>query len=276
MKRKVLLMALAMTVVLTACGGNGDKEASSNTEANVSEDAGTEDTDATEGDVAEEDTDAGEDAAAEDAAGEDAAAEDGEAAGEDAEAEDADAAEGSGEAAAGEYAKGTVTETGWESEYFGLRYTAPEGMSMSTEEELDELMGLGQEVLSDDFSELQLKYAELTSVYEMMSVADDQTTNVVVTVEKMAGKMDASQYAEALEQGLSQVSAIQYTLVSDDETVKIGNEDYIKASYEAESSGVSMYQDYYIRVVGDRAIAVTLTYLDESARDNVLNAFAAY
>ena len=275
MKRKVLFMTLAMTVVLTACGGNADKAASSNADANVSEDAGTAADDGAEStddaaestDDAAESTDAADDvqAATADEAGVGAA---------DTEAEAE--AEGDGEAASGKYAKGSVSETGWESEFFGLRYTAPEGMGMSTEEELNGLMGLGQEVLSDDFSELQLKYAELTSVYEMMSVADDQTTNVVVTVEKLMGKMDASQYVSALEQGLSQVSAISYTLISDDETVKIGNGDYIKVSYQAESSGVSMYQDYYVRVVDDRAIALTLTYIDESARDNVLNAFTAY
>lgn len=268
MKRKVLFMTLAMAVVLTACGGNADKAASSNADANVSEDAGTAADDGAEStDDAAESTDAADDvqAATADEAGVGAA---------DTEAEAEE--EGGEEAAAGKYAKGSVSETGWESEFFGLRYTAPEGMGMSTEEELNDLMGLGQEVLSDDFSELQLKYAELTSVYEMMSVADDQTTNVVVTVEKLMGKMDASQYVSALEQGLSQVSAISYTLISDDETVKIGNGDYIKVSYQAESSGVSMYQDYYVRVVDDRAIALTLTYIDESARDNVLNAFTAY
>lgn len=37
-----------------------------------------------------------------------------------------------------------------------------------------------------------------------------------------------------------------------------------------------MYQDYYIAVVDNRAISLTLTYVDESARDNVLNAFTAY
>ena len=256
MKRKVLFMTLAMAVVFTACGGNADKAASSNTQANVSEDAGA----AAEDEA--EDTDAAAEAGAEDTD----AAEDVQAAADEA---------GNG-AAAGKYVKGTVTETGWESEFFGLRYTAPEGMGMSTEEELNDLMGLGQEVLSEDFSELQLKYAELTSVYEMMSVADDQTTNIVVTVEKLMGKMDASAYAKALEQGLSQVSAINYTLISDDETVKLGNSDYLRVSYEAESGGVSMYQDYYIAVVDNRAIALTLTYVDESARDNVLNAFTAY
>ena len=240
MKRKVLFMTLAMAVVLTACGGKADKEASNNADTNVSEDAGA------AGDTGAEDTDAADDTEA-------------------ATADEAGAADTEAEA-----------EGGWESEFFGLRYTAPEGMGMSTEEELNDLMGLGQEVLSDDFSELQLKYAELTSVYEMMSVSDDQTTNVVVTVEKVMGKMDASQYVSALEKGLEQVSAISYTLISDDETIKLGNADYIKVSYQAEASGVTMYQDYYVRVVDDRAVAITLTYMDESGRDNVLNAFTAY
>ena len=268
MKRNVLFMTLAMAVVLTACGGNADKEASSNTETNVSEDAGAADDGAAEDGAADDDTQTADEtqAAAADEAGAGAA---------ETEAETESGGDDTA-AAAGKYVKGTVTETGWESEFFGLRYTAPEGMGMSTEEELNDLMGLGQEVLSEDFSELQLKYAELTSVYEMMSVADDQTTNIVVTVEKLMGKMDAAQYAKALEQGLSQVTAINYTLISDDETVKIGGADYLKVSYEAESSGVSMYQDYYIAVVDNRAISLTLTYVDESARDNVLNAFTAY
>ena len=261
MKRKVLFLTLAMAVVLTACGGNADKETSSNTDVNA-----TEDTSSTDDTAADDDAAADTDAAGDDAAADTAGTEDADAA--DTEAE----AEGGEEAAAGKYAKGTVTETGWESEFFGLRYTTPEGMSMSTEEELNDLMGLGQ----DDFSELQLKYAELTSVYEMRSVADDQTTNVVVTVEKLMAKMDVSKYVEALEQGLSQVSAINYTLVSDTDTVKIGDGEYTKVSYEAESSGVSMFQDYYVRIVDDRAIAITLTYVDESARDNVVNAFSAF
>ena len=56
MKRKVLFMTLAMAVVLTACGGKADKEASSNTEANVSEDAGAADDGAAEDGAADDDT----------------------------------------------------------------------------------------------------------------------------------------------------------------------------------------------------------------------------
>lgn len=151
MKRKVLFMTLAMAVVLTACGGNADKAAGSNADANVSEEAGA------AADDGAESTDTADDvqAATADEAGVGAA---------DAEAGAEAEEEGGGEAAAGKYAKGSVSETGWESEFFGLRYTAPEGMGMSTEEELNDLMGLGQEVLSDDFSELQLKYCGYLSI----------------------------------------------------------------------------------------------------------------
>lgn len=206
MAGKVLLMALAMTAVLAACGGNAGKDTG----------------------------------------------------------------------AVGKYAKGTVTETGWESEYFGLCFTAPEGMSMVSEEQLEKMRGIARESLSGDFSEQQLEYAELTSVYEMMSGVDGDITNVVVAADKLPGKMDASRYVEMVEQSMAQASGVSYTLVSDDEIVKIGNEDYNKISYQVEAAGALVYQDNYVRVVGDRAITLALTYIDEGARDDVLNAFTAF
>ena len=105
MKRKVLFMTLAMAVVLTACGGNADKEASSNTETNVSEDAGAADDGAAEDGAADDDTQTADEtqAAAADEAGAGAA---------ETEAETESGGDDTA-AAAGKYVKGTVTETGW-------------------------------------------------------------------------------------------------------------------------------------------------------------------
>ncbi len=218
MKRNILLMALAMTVVLTACGGNAGKAAGGNTDSDVSEEA----------------------------------------------------------AATGKYARGTVTETGWESAYFGLRFTAPEGMSMIPDEQIIEMMGIARDSISGDFNEHQLEFAELNSVTEMMSGVDGGIACVIVAADKLLAGMDASQYVEVIEQSVAQVSNINYTLVSDDEIVKIGNEDYIKITYLVEAAGASVYQDNYIRVVGERAITLALTYNDEGVRDDILNAFTAF
>lgn len=140
MKKKVLALALATAVLLTACGGQETAN-----EAPVEE--------ATEEVV------------------------------------------GEAEETASDYTKGISSETGYESEWLGIRFTAPEGAAMLTEEELNEMMGLGQEVLSEDFSDLQLQYAEMSTVSEMMCKAAEGTPNVVMSVEKMMADATAADYA---------------------------------------------------------------------------------
>ena len=258
MKKKVLFMTLAAAVVLTACGGKTETE-SADVETAVTEEADVE----TEGEEAEEaDTADAQEAEPEEAV----------------EAEEEETAEAAEEASS-DYVKGTVTENGWESEWLGLRFTTPEGMTMSTDEELNEIMGLGEEVLSEDFSELQLEYAKMSSVYEMMSADEPGLTNVMVTAEKMlVSSMDAEAYADAVRQGLESVSQIDYTISEENENVTIGGTDFVKVSAAADYSGVSMYKDYYIGIIGDRAVSIAVTYVDDTAdlANQVVNAFEAY
>lgn len=254
MKRKLLLVTLAAAVMLTACGGkeksDSTAETTTTTEAEATPEAAAEDTGAETGDTETETEDAAADAEAEDTA-----------------------------AAEGEYVKGTSTETGFESEWLGLRYTAPEGMVMSTEEELNEVMGMGQEMLSEDFSELQLEYAKMSSVYEMMSKNEAGTTNIIVTVEKLpSSNFSVEDYAEAIKTNLKAVTTIAYTISDDLETVSVGGSDFTKITAQADYSGVNMHQDYYVRVIGDRAVSMALTYVDETASEAeaIINAFEAY
>lgn len=258
MKRKLLLVTLAAAVMLTACGGkeksDSTAETTTTTEAEATPEAAAEDTGAETGDTEAETGDT--------------EAETG-----DTEAETGDTA------AAGDYVKGTSTETGFESEWLGLRYTAPEGMVMSTEEELNEVMGMGQEMLSEDFSELQLEYAKMSSVYEMMSKNEAGTTNIIVTVEKLpSSNFSVEDYAEAIKTNLKAVTTIAYTISDDLETVSVGGSDFTKITAQADYSGVNMHQDYYVRVIGDRAVSMALTYVDETASEAeaIINAFEAY
>lgn len=169
------------------------------------------------------------------------------------------------EETADKYQKGLVTESGWESEYLELCYTAPEGMHMSTEEELNSMMGIGEELLSDDFSELQLKYAEMISVYEMMSTDDTGAVNVIVTSEKVLGGLDAETYADNVRKQLESISVADYVISEEKETAVVGGKEFVKLTCTADYSGVSMHQDYYIRAFGDRVAAITVTYIDQTA-----------
>ena len=149
---------------------------------------------------------------------------------------------------------------------------------MSTEEELNEVMGLGQEALSDDFSEAQLKYAELATVYEMMCSDEIGVTNVITSVEKLPMEISAELYIQAVEQQLSAVSAVTYETVSSGEVVTIGDIDFTKLECVADYEGVMMHQNYFVTIKGDRAVAIIVTYIDETAEtaDAIMNGFAAY
>ena len=119
----------------------------------------------------------------------------------------------------------------------------------------------------------------MSSVYEMMSADEPGLTNVMVTAEKMlVSSMDAEAYADAVRQGLESVSQIDYTISEENENVTIGGTDFVKVSAAADYSGVSMYQDYYIGIIGDRAVSIAVTYVDDTAdlANQVVNAFEAY
>ena len=257
MKKKLFMLLMAMSLVMTACGTSAE-EAEEAVEETVEEVEASID----EAEAALEDAEA----ALEEAEEAEAEAEE---SGETAEAEEsADETEG--------FAKGIMTADGWESEWLGMRYAAPEGTAMASEEELNSMMGLGQEMLSEDFNELQLQYAELNTVYEMMCASEDQVTNVMVTIEKLPMSMDIDTYISSFEKTLSQVTAMTYTVVGKDEIITIGDRDFTRVECVADYNGVEIYQDYCLTIVDDRAVSVTVTYIDETAAENILSGFSAY
>ncbi|RKJ68883.1 hypothetical protein [Roseburia sp. 1XD42-69] len=175
-----------------------------------------------------------------------------------------------------EYYRGTITKTGWESKFIGLRYTNPAGMNMSTEEELDKMNEFEDGSPSIVFNQNELGKAKLTTVFEMMSMSDDKSIIAGVCTERLTDEIDIFQFIESFESQIDRHPFYNYVLISDDKTIRIGNDDYIMVSYMVDFNNVFRYKDNYFRIVGDRVIMISLDYNDESARDNTLDAFTAY
>ena len=150
---------------------------------------------------------------------------------------------------------------------------------MSTKEKLDEMNEFEEGTPSIVFSKDKLGEMKLTTVLEMMSKADDNSITVGICVDRLIDKtdeIDISQLIKEFESQKSMFPFYNYKRISDDETVKIGNDDYIMVSYIVSFNNVFRYQDSYFRVVGDRVIMIVLDFNDEKARDNILDAFTAY
>ncbi len=173
------------------------------------------------------------------------------------------------------YAPGKFTDNGYESEFLGFRYTTPEGYTLSDEETLQSLMGLTLDAMGDDLSEIQKKYAEIAVVYEMMVASDTGTANANITLEKTNAKL--STYIDTFKTQASELSGMDVTLGDTQEEVTLAGATYTKLTGSVDMSGITINQEYYLRKVGDRMMALTVTwYDDEAERDTLLNGFAAY
>lgn len=200
---------------------------------------------------------------------------------EEAEPEETDAPEGQedgGDEETDSYARGVTTDEGWESEYWNLRYTAPEGLYMLNEEGLDAMMGLSEEQIAKNYSEKQREYLKLTSLIEMMSMTVTGDTNVAATVEKLYVKgMETEEYKKAALLHLRLMQEPVYEILDDSGTAEIAGETYALVNTRAEGN-TECLQDYYFRVEGERALIIVITYTEETAdtAEAILNGFDVY
>ena len=163
------------------------------------------------------------------------------------------------------YVKGVTTDNGWESEYWNLRFTAPEGVFMLSDEGMEALMGIGEDIISENYSEKQREYLEMTSLYEMLGTNAEGDANVAVTVEKlMVRGMDTEDYKKAALLHLRMMQEPVYEILDDSGTAEIAGETFAVVNTRVDSGG-EYYQDYYFRVSGDRALIITITYAEATS-----------
>lgn len=163
------------------------------------------------------------------------------------------------------YVKGVTTDNGWESEYWNLRFTAPEGVFMLSDEGMEALMGIGEDIISENYSEKQREYLEMTSLYEMLGTNAEGDANVAVTVEKlMVRGMDTEDYKKAALLHLRMMQDPVYEILEDSGTAEIAGETFAVVNTRVDSGG-EYYQDYYFRVSGDRALIITITYAEATS-----------
>lgn len=175
------------------------------------------------------------------------------------------------------YQKGTLTTTDFQSEYLGLKFTAPEGYIMATEEDIDSLIQFSAETIYTDASQATIDYAMANTVYEMMVSAPIGVPNTVVTVEKLSlSNMTEEQYIEELKLEILKAEGVDYSFGTIS-SVKIAGQSYSNLTATFQSGGVEGFQDYYIRKIDNRMVGIIITYTEDTRTDmeTLLAAFVA-
>ena len=172
---------------------------------------------------------------------------------------------------------GKVVGNVYTSEYAGLTFTAPEGWTFSSDEEIADLMGISMELVTDN--EAAQKIAELTTVYGMMAKSADQLNNVQVVFENTSltgSKLSAEDYVELVASQLDTVYAdFGATFeASDVETIKIGTNDYSYIDISVDmGDGLVLEQGYACRKIDKYMASIVITAYEEGGAAALLECF---
>lgn len=157
-----------------------------------------------------------------------------------------------------EYKKGTFTATTYESEFIGIRYTAPDGWALATE------------------SELQQIPSNASTTTEMQTLNSLDGSNIMILVEKMStSNFTMDMYIYSLKSSLQSNGQVTITDIKEDGTYLIAGEEYNVLSYTASQDGVSYSQTVYLRKINSHMIVITVT---SASADNeeLLSNFVKY
>lgn len=171
------------------------------------------------------------------------------------------------------FSRGTVDGSTYTNTFAGLKFTAPEDWTFSTEEEIDAMMGLSMDEM--DASTLEKKYAEMVTIYDMVATAPDGV-NIIIMYQNLGmvpggSSMTEQDYADVfIEQLPSQVSDITigevYTTEMAGKTFTV-----IPASvYDG-----LMFQDYYLLKVDKYIAVICFTNVEEPAATGLADYFTA-
>jgi len=165
-----------------------------------------------------------------------------------------------------EYKRGTITETGWESEYLNLRFTTPTGYIMVTAEQLDMMTGFDE---NTDPAQARL-------VVEMLTTTTNRLPNLHVGVEKNDVKEE--EYLETSKSLALNKEDMSYTFPGEVTKLKVAGKTYKQLSSEVTIGDQVILQDLLVRKVDDRMVVITITYdaQTETEKDVLLGAFTKF
>lgn len=171
---------------------------------------------------------------------------------------------------------GSINGNVYSNDYLGLTFTAPEGWTYASDEEIAELMGTSLDIVTDDESAQEL--AAQATIYGMMANSADELNNVQVVFENMAlsgGKMTAAGYIKILSAQLDSLYGNMggTCTVGEAKTIQIGGKDYSYVDIAVDISGVALEQSYACHRIDDYMVSIIVTAYEEGGAAAIMDCF---
>lgn len=167
------------------------------------------------------------------------------------------------------FERGILTETTYESEWAGLRFTCPSGLYLESREELD----IG---MTDENGEL----LDNTGIINELGVYNaDNSFYLALSVENIFYEgMTVDEYLQFIVSTYSS-ETFNYQYSDSYDTVQIGSLTYAKLSISStDEGGIPFHEDFYVTLKDNRFIVISSYYSDDTAglNEQAMGAFTAY
>lgn len=185
-------------------------------------------------------------------------------------------ANGDAENTADEFTLGEIVDGSYTNAFAELNFTLPEGWIFATDEELENIMGAGSEVLFGEDESAAAEYAKQSTVYDMMTQSANADQNIIVMFENTAmyvggTSISEEDYIQILAENLTTIENMKY-VVGETHDATIGGKDY--KVLEVGIDGTGVYQSYYVRRVGKYMLCICFTGATENPGDTLGAYFA--
>ncbi len=170
-----------------------------------------------------------------------------------------------------DYKRGVYENNKYESKFLGIGLNLDESLTVATDEELKQLIELTSGITGVDYEQL-VKDGKAT--YDFYAANADNSTNVIITLEKMTPakvkllnlELVYTQSANVLDQTYASMGFTEFDRKI--KTVKISGVDHMVMDYVASANGASMYQSVLLIKGGDYLATVCLTTVDKALAES--------
>jgi len=169
-----------------------------------------------------------------------------------------------------EFTRGTMSGNTYTSTFAGIKFEAPDDWTLASEEELNEMMNIA--IDSTDANELAKKYVELSTVYDMVAIAPDNT-NVMIMYENLALTPGGTSYSEE-----DYAEAVKGQLDSSYTCGEIYTTEMAGKTFTVMPASVydgQFYQEYFLLKVGTYMTCIVFTSLSDPASSGMSDYFSA-
>lgn len=173
--------------------------------------------------------------------------------------------------------RGTFDGNVYTNESMGFQVTFPEGCTMYSDEEIQQVVGNGSEIMEEAYDSDTVENSISGTIYDVIAVTADQTANIQIVMEDTevsAGrKLTAQEYAQAVKTNLK--------LAYETAGIEVGDMEVTDATYGGMDfkvvslSANGMTQEYYAHKNGNYMLVFTMTYTDATPVQEFLNSVTA-